>query len=107
MLRMMIILFSSLLPRECSEQHARQDGKRMDVATEHVPCTSPCGGEVRTVSCQVNNTESNEEVRNMAGKYTEFEKQANGVRIVLLPEAREDVEAIAEAELDATASWAR
>src|SRR5579872_232493 len=37
----------------------------------------------------------------MAGKYTEFEKQAGGVRIVLLPEARADVEAIAEAELDA------
>ncbi len=37
----------------------------------------------------------------MAGKYTEFEKQAGGVYIVLLPEAREDVQAIAEAELDA------
>ena len=37
----------------------------------------------------------------MAGKYTEFEKQAGGVRIVLLPEARADVEDIAAAELDA------
>ena len=37
----------------------------------------------------------------MAGKYTEFDKHARGVRIVLLPEAREDVQAIAEAELDA------
>ncbi len=37
----------------------------------------------------------------MAGKYTEFEKHANGVRIILLPEAREDVQAIAAADLDA------
>ena len=37
----------------------------------------------------------------MAGKYTEFEKQAGGVRIVLLTEAREDVQEIATAELDA------
>lgn len=37
----------------------------------------------------------------MAGKYTEFEKQTNGVRIVLLPEARTDVEDIAAIELDA------
>jgi len=38
----------------------------------------------------------------MAGKYTEFEKQANGnIRIALLPEAREDVREIASKELDA------
>ena len=37
----------------------------------------------------------------MAGKYTEFEKHANGVRIILLPEAREDAQAIAAADLDA------
>lgn len=37
----------------------------------------------------------------MAGKYTEFEKQVGGVRIVLLPEAQADVEDIAAAELDA------
>lgn len=38
----------------------------------------------------------------MAGKYTEFEKQADGnLRIVLLPEAREDVEEIASKKIDA------
>lgn len=38
----------------------------------------------------------------MAGKYTEFEKQANGnLHIVLLPEAREDVQEIASQEIDA------
>jgi len=38
----------------------------------------------------------------MSGKYTEFEKQANGnLRIVLLPEARAEVEEIASKELDA------
>ena len=37
----------------------------------------------------------------MSGKYTEFEKQARGLRIILLPEAREDVQAIAAADLDA------
>ncbi len=38
----------------------------------------------------------------MSGKYTEFEKQANGkLRIVLLPEARAEVEEIASRELDA------
>lgn len=42
----------------------------------------------------------------MAGKYTEFEKQAKSLRIVLLPDAREDVQAIAEAELDADSKLA-
>ncbi|MGI9059524.1 MAG: hypothetical protein ACR2H5_13185 [Ktedonobacteraceae bacterium] len=37
----------------------------------------------------------------MAGKYTEFEKYASGVRIILLPEARGDVQEIAAADLDA------
>ena len=38
----------------------------------------------------------------MSGKYTEFEKQANGnLRIVLLPAARADVEEIASQEMDA------
>src|SRR6266705_2166138 len=38
----------------------------------------------------------------MSGKYTEFEKQANGnLRIVLLPEARAEVEEIVSKELDA------
>ena len=37
----------------------------------------------------------------MAGKYTEFDKPAGGIRIVLLPEAQADVQAISGAELDA------
>ena len=37
----------------------------------------------------------------MAGKYTEFDKHANGMRIVLLTEAREYVQTIAAADLDA------
>jgi hypothetical protein len=38
----------------------------------------------------------------MSGKYTKFEKQANGnLRIVLLPEARIEVEEIASKEMDA------
>ncbi len=38
----------------------------------------------------------------MSGKYTEFEKQANGnLRIVLLPEARDDVQEISSKEIDA------
>jgi hypothetical protein len=38
----------------------------------------------------------------MSGKYTEFEKQVNGnLRIVLLEEARVDVQEIASKELDA------
>jgi hypothetical protein len=38
----------------------------------------------------------------MSGKYTEFEKQANGhLRIMLLPEARAEVEEIASKEMDA------
>jgi hypothetical protein len=38
----------------------------------------------------------------MSGKYTEFEKLANGnLRIVLLPEARAEVEEIASKEMDA------
>lgn len=43
----------------------------------------------------------------MAGKYTEFEKQADGnLRIVLLPEARDEVEEIASQELDADSKLA-
>jgi len=38
----------------------------------------------------------------MSGKYTEFEKQANGhLRIALLPEARGDVQEISSKEIDA------
>lgn len=44
----------------------------------------------------------------MTGKYTEFEKQANGnLRIVLLPEARDDVQEIGSKELDADTKLAQ
>jgi hypothetical protein len=44
----------------------------------------------------------------MAGKYTEFEKQANGnIRIALLPEARDDVQEIASKELTADSKLAQ
>lgn len=43
----------------------------------------------------------------MAGKYTEFEKQAKSLRIVLLPDTREDVQAIAKPSLTPIASWQR
>jgi hypothetical protein len=43
----------------------------------------------------------------MSGKYTEFERQPNGnLRIVLLEDAREDVQEIASRELDADSELA-
>ena len=43
----------------------------------------------------------------MAGKYTEFEKQANGnLRIMLLEEGRESVEEIAAKEITADSKLA-